>query len=471
MFCRDIIQFDFQPENKALKKIRIKPVHYIPLSFLLVITAGALLLMLPAASASGAGTDFLTALFTATTSVCVTGLVVVDTYAHWSLFGQFIILILIQIGGLGVVAVGSMIMLIRRKKFFLGDRMLLGDSLNVDRSKGLLLFLIRMFRGVFTVELIGAALCAVKFIPMFGIAHGLWTSLFQSVSAFCNAGMDVVGPNSMIDLRGSYILMFTTMILIVLGGIGFVVWFDLTDGIRNCIRYRYSPSMFFSRLPEHSKLVLMITAGLIVFGTACIFFAEYNNPATLGQMSLIDKLVNSLFQSITFRTAGFASIPQDSMTEVSCMAGYVLMFIGGSPVGTAGGIKTITAFLFFMNAFSYVNGKKENVIFHRRVPEEMMRKSSAIVFFSIITVFVMTMLLMSRGNIVHTDALYEVVSALGTVGLSRGITPKLDSVGRVIIIVSMYLGRIGPISMAIFFTRGTGSANSIKHANGKFYVG
>ena len=454
-----------------MKKPRIMPVHYIPLSFLIVITVGTLLLMIPAASAPGCRTSILTALFTATTSVCVTGLVVVDTYAHWSLFGQFVILLLIQIGGLGVVAVGSMIMLIRRKKFFLGDRMLLGDSLNVDKSRGLLMFLIRMFRGVFIVELVGAALCAVKFVPMLGIARGLWASLFQSISAFCNAGMDVVGPNSMIDVRGSYILMFTTMILIVLGGIGFVVWFDLTDGIRNCIRYRYSPRMFFSRLPEHSKLVLLITSGLIVFGTVCIFIAEYDNPDTLGRMGLFDKIVNSLFQSITFRTAGFASIPQDKLKEISCMTGYVLMFIGGSPVGTAGGIKTITAFLFFMNAFSYVNGKKENVVFHRRVPEDMMRKSSAIVFFSIITVFVMTMLLMSRGNTVHTDALYEVVSALGTVGLSRGLTPNLDAAGRIIIITSMYLGRIGPISMAIFFSRGGGAANSIKHANGKFYVG
>ena len=447
------------------------PVHYIPVSFLLVITVGALLLMLPVASAPGQQTGFLTALFTATTSVCVTGLVVVDTYAHWSLFGQFVILLLIRIGGLGVVAVGSMIMLLSRKKFFLGDRMLLGDSLNVDKRRGILQFLIRMFRGVFTVELIGAALCAIKFIPMFGVGKGLWASLFQSVSAFCNAGMDVVGPNSMIDLRGSYLLMCTTMALIILGGIGFVVWFDLSDGVATGIKFRYSPARFFSRLPEHTKLVLLLTLGLILFGAVCIFTAEYDNPDTLGNLSLSGKILNSLFQSVTFRTAGFASIPQDKLSEISCMTGYVLMFIGGSPVGTAGGIKTITAFLFFMNAFSYVNGKKENVIFHRRVPEEMMRKSSAIVFFSIVTVLVMTTLLLSRGGILLTDALYEVISALGTVGLSRNLTPNLDTVGRIIIILSMYLGRIGPISMAIFFTKGTGSTDSVTHANGKFYVG
>lgn len=452
-------------------KIRIKPVHFIPISFFVTIIVGTLLLMLPISSMSGEKTDFVTALFTATTSVCVTGLIVVDTYAHWSLFGQIIILILIQVGGLGVVAVGSMIMLIRRKKFHLGDRKLLGDSLNVDKNRGLLHFLTRIFKGVFIVEGIGALLIAVKFVPLLGIGKGLWASLFQSVSAFCNAGLDIVGPNSMMDLNDSWLLMCVTMILIILGGLGFVVWFDLMDGIKKGIKDHLSPATVFRHLPEHSKLVLFSTAGLIIFGTICIFAAERNNPDTLGSMDVPSALLNSVFQSVTFRTAGFASIRQENLTELSCVVGFLLMFIGGSPVGTAGGIKTVTAFLFFMNALSYIKGRKENVIFHHRVPEEMTRKASAIVFVSLATVFVMTMLLMSRGGIVFTDALYEVVSALATVGLSRGLTPSLDTAGRLIIIASMYLGRIGPISMAIFFTRGSGTSNMIKHADGKFYVG
>ena len=452
-------------------KTRIKPEHYIPFSFLAAIIIGSLLLMLPAASASGESTGFLTALFTATTSVCVTGLVVVDTYAHWSMFGQFVILILIQVGGLGVVAVGSMIMLVSKRKFFLWNRMLLGDSLNVDKKRGILLFLIRMFRGVFIVEAVGAALCAIKFVPMLGVGKGLWASVFQSVSAFCNAGMDVVGPDSMISLRGSYLLMITTMILIVLGGIGFVVWFDVIDGIKDGVKKRFSPARAFSRLPEHTKLVLVLTLILIAFGTVAILVAEYNNPATLGGMALPDKILNSVFQSVTFRTAGFASIPQDGMTEVSCMTGYLLMFIGGSPVGTAGGIKTVTAFLFFISAFSYISGKRENVVFKRRIPESLMKKAAAIVFFSICTVFVMTYLLMSGDGITLVDALYEVTSALGTVGLSRGLTPHLDRFGQIVIIVSMYLGRIGPISMAIFFAKGSKGDNLIKHADGTFNVG
>ena len=449
---------------------KLKPVHYIPASFLLAIIVGTILLMLPISSASGKMTDPLTALFTATTSVCVTGLVVVDTYAHWSFFGQLVILILIQIGGLGVVAVGSMIMVMTKRKLFLSNRMLLGDSLNVDGKKGLIHFLKRMFRGVIIFEVTGIFIYAVKFIPMLGFFKGLWASIFQSVSAFCNAGMDIVGPNSMIDLRDSGLLMITTMTLIILGGIGFVVWFDVIEGIKNAIEYRYGFKKGFSRLPEHTKIVLLMTTGLIALGSIIVFAAEYNNPDTIGQMSLGGKIMNSVFQSVTYRTAGFASVPQDKLTEISCTAGYILMFIGGSPVGTAGGVKTMTAFLFLINAYSYINGKSENVVFHKRVPEDLMRKSAAIIFFSIVAIFVMNMLLMSRG-ISHTDSLYEVVSALGTVGLSRGLTPNLDTVGRIIIIVSMYLGRIGPISMAIFFAKGNSGENSITHANGKFYVG
>ena len=454
-----------------MKNNRISPVQLIPVSFLLAILVGTFLLMLPVSTAWGESTGLLTALFTATTSVCVTGLVVVDTYAHWSVFGQTVILILIQIGGLGVITVASMIMLLGKKKFYLRDHMLLGDSLNVDKNKGLLPFLSHIFKGVFVVESIGAALYAVAFVPRMGWPRGLGAAVFQSISAFCNAGMDVLGPNSLMDLRDSPLVMWETMILVVLGGLGFVVWFDLIDGVKNGIRSRFSPGQITRHLPEHTRIVLILTAVLILSGTALIFAAEYGNPDTIGNMSLSQKLLNSLFQSVTYRTAGFASIPQDKLTETSCLAGYILMFIGGSPVGTAGGIKTVTAFLFFMNAVSYVRGEKENVIFHRRVPEEQMKKASAIVFVSLATVLVMAFLLMWRGGISQTDALYEVVSALGTVGLSRGVTPTLDTAGRIIIIVSMYLGRIGPISMAILFTKGDASKNTLKHAEGIFYVG
>lgn len=452
-------------------KIKISPVNLIPLSFLFTILIGTALLMIPIATAEGEKTSLLTALFTATTSTCVTGLVVVDTYAHWSVFGQLIMLILVQIGGLGVVTVASMIMLLGRKKFTLGDRLLLGDSMNVEKNRGLLGFLVRVFRGVFITEGIGALLYAVKFVPQYGFLKGMWASIFQSISAFCNAGMDILGPNSMIDFRESYYIMFVTMMLIVVGGLGFVVWFDLVDGIKDGIKKHFSFGRIISRLSEHTKLVLMITFILLIFGTVFIFVAEYNNPETMAGMSLGQKLLNSLFQSVTLRTAGFASVPQAGLTEASCVIGHVLMFIGGSPVGTAGGIKTVTAFLVFMNALSYIRGRNETVVFRKKVSTELMRKASAVVFVSLITIFVMTLLLLSRGGITLNDASYEVVSALGTVGLSRNLTPNLDAGGKLIIIVSMFLGRIGPISMALFFTNKKQLSNRVRYSEGKFYVG
>ena len=452
------------------KKIRFSAVKLIPLSFLIVILVGMFLLTLPVATVNGRSAGVLTALFTSTTSVCVTGLTVVDTCTYWSEFGQAVILILVQIGGLGVVAVASMIMMITRKKFSLGERILLKDSLNIDKNKEILFFLKRIFKGVFITEGIGAMFFSIHFIPIFGVAKGIWTSVFQSVSAFCNAGMDIAGSNSMIGYRDSSLVMTVTMILIILGGLGFVVWFDIADTLIVGIRQRYRPTQILSHLSEHSKLVLFATFFLIMFGAITFFVIEYDNPATIGNMSVPGKMMNSLFQSVTYRTAGFASVPQDGLTDASCVIGGVLMFIGGSPVGTAGGIKTVTAFLFFMNAFSYVRGRKEDVIFNKKVTAEMMKKASAIVLVSALTLFVVIILLLTRG-IGLTDASYEAVSALGTVGLSRNITPTLDVCGRLVIIVSMYLGRIGPISMAFFFSKINKSNKKIKHAEGNFTVG
>lgn len=452
------------------RKFRISPVQLIPVSFLLVIIVGMLLLMLPAATVTGESSGGVTALFTSTTSVCVTGLTVVDTCTYWSPFGQAVILILVQIGGLGVVAVGSMIMVMTRRKFSLGDRILLRDSLNIDKNKEVLIFLKRIFKGVFLTEGIGAFLFSIHFIPLMGVGRGIWTSVFQSVSAFCNAGMDVAGSDSMISMRDSSLVMIVTMVLIIMGGLGFVVWFDIVDTIRTGIRERYHISGIISHLSEHSKLVIIVTVFLILFGMISFLIVEFDNPATIGNMPLPQKIFNSLFQSVTYRTAGFASVPQAGLTETSCVIGGVLMFIGGSPVGTAGGIKTVTAFLFFMNAFSYIRGKRENVVFHKRISSEMMKKAAAIVLVSALTLFIIVILLSSRG-IALTDAAYEAVSALGTVGLSRNITPTLDLWGRLIIILAMYLGRIGPISMAFFFSRENKNNTKIQHSEGNFYVG
>ncbi len=451
--------------------LRLSPAHIIPLSFLLAIAVGTLLLLLPVSSADGMGTDFLTALFTSTSSVCVTGLVVVDTYTHWSLFGQIVILFLIQLGGLGVITAISMLMLFLRRNFSLRGRTLLQDALNIDSSLGLLSFLIRIVRGTLLVEGIGAVLYCFEFSSRFGFGRGLWISLFTSVSAFCNAGFDIIGPNSLSGYTDSPLVLIVTMVLIVLGGLGYIVWFDVCRCVRDGFRFRYSPRQAMRRMGEHTKLVLWLTLSLIFLGAVLVLLAEYRNPATIGNFSPGSKILNSIFQSVTFRTAGFYTVPQENLSDYSCIIGYLWMFIGGSPVGTAGGVKTVTLFLVLANAFSYVNTRRETIIFYRKIPEEMMRKASAIVTISFLSLAVSSLLLLFLEPVTLVDGLFESISAIATVGLSRGLTPSLHAAGRIIIIVTMYLGRIGPISLALFLAGPKSGKNSITFGEGKFYVG
>jgi trk system potassium uptake protein TrkH len=453
------------------KGIKLAPVQIIPASFFLAIMAGTILLMLPVSSASGRGTDILTALFTATTSICVTGLVVVDTFAHWSFFGQLVILALIQIGGMGMIAMASTIMLLTRKKFSLKDRMLLRDAFNLNSDNRVLRFLVRVIKGTLLVEAAGAVLYCFVLIPEFGVKKGIWCSIFNSVSAFCNAGMDVMGGNSLGNYRSNPLFMTVTIALIVFGGLGFVVWFDVLGRMRDGFRRNFSPVTVIKRFSEHTKLVLSFTIFLLLAGTLIIFFLEYDNPGTIGGYGLGGKLANSFFESVTLRTAGFTTFPQENMRGASCMVAYILMFIGGSPIGTAGGIKTTTFFLLVMNVRSYLRNQDENVVFHHRVSEESMRKASAIVFVSAGAVMLFTALLCIVNPVPMEDALYEVVSACGTVGLSRGLTPSLNALGRLTIIVAMYLGRIGPISLVALFAGNGADANKVRYSAGKFYVG
>lgn len=432
---------------------------------------GALFLMLPFSTASGESTDFITALFTATTSICVTGLVVQDTYSYWSLFGQIVIMILVQIGGLGMIAIAFTIRLMAHRKFSLKDRILLRDAFNLNSESRLLSFLTRVLKGTFLVEGIGAVLYSFVFIPQFGIKKGLWSAIFNSVSAFCNAGMDVIGNNSMGDYTGSPIVMTVTMALIVLGGIGFVVWFDVMERTKEGIRKRFSPRTVMKRLSEHSKLAICFTLALITGGTLCFLALEYNNPGTIGGMDFGTKLVNCLFQSVTLRTAGFTTFPQENLTTPSCIVGFIFMFIGGSPIGTAGGVKTTTFFLLMMNVRSYLRNQDDKVIFNHRVSEDAMRKASAIVFVSMSAVCALTTLLCIVNPVPLVDALYEVISACGTVGLSRALTPSLNTAGRLVIILAMYLGRIGPISLVALISRNSSESNRIRYSEGTFYVG
>ena len=459
------------PSKPTEKRLRFTSAQVIPVSFLLVISVGTLLLMLPFSTAPGEHTDFLTALFTSTTSVCVTGLVVVDTCIHWTLFGKIVILVLIQLGGLGMISVTSIIMLLAHRKVSLGMTVMLHDSFNLNSLSGLMRFLVRVFKGTIIVEGMGALLYMPVFIPQFGVIKGIWYSLFTSISAFCNAGIDIIGTDSLIGYNRDPLVLLTTMFMIVMGGLGYIVWFDILKGFRNGFRQKFTPVQIFKRFSEHTKLVLTLTLILVAGGAAVIFVTEYSNPLTIGDMPLGDKILNSVFQSVTFRTAGFASVPQEHLRESTCVFGDLLMFIGGSPVGTAGGIKTVTFFAVVLNAVSYIRNRNETVVFNRRFSPDTIRKAAAVMTVSFFVSFVMLLLLMMTDGVSLTDGLFEVLSATCTVGLTRGLTPTLGIAGRILIIVSMYLGRIGPISMALFFTGKKNDQNKVRHITGGFIVG
>ncbi len=424
--------------------------------------------MIPAATASGEKTDFLTALFTSTTSVCVTGLVVEVTATHWSLLGHVIILCLIQIGGLGIIAVTMGCMLVMRRQIGLRDRLLLGDAFNLSTASDLVPFLRRVIGGTFFVEGLGAIGYLFVFVPEYG-AKGIWYSVFHAVSAFCNAGIDLLGPDSLLPYANNVWMNIVTMLLIVMGGIGFIVWWDILDVIRRARRASYRMNVA-THLKLHTKVVLVTTA-ILLFGGAILFaMIEWNNPETLGTMRAGEKLMAALFQSVTARTAGFCTISQSGLRGASVLTMLVLMTIGGSPGSTAGGVKTATVALLTYAAMCTVKGQEEVVAFHKRISPRSVRKAWTVLSISLMIALVGTALLMQVCDATLEDALYEVFSAVGTVGISRGLTSQLNEAGRVIIIICMYLGRIGPISMAIAFSRKK-PENSIQYAEGEITVG
>ena len=421
----------------------------IALGFLAVIFVGTMLLMLPCMNRNGVWTPFVDALFMSTTSVCVTGLSLVNIYEYWNFFGQLVILILIQIGGIGVVAMTILLLMIFKKKVTLKERMLIQESYSANSMAGLVRLTKRILIGIGVVELTGAVLYAIQFVPEFGPARGSWISIFMSVSAFCNAGMDVLGGDSLTVYVSNPLVNGVTMGLIVVGGIGFFVWWDIirvirkwkNTGIKNC----------FWKLKLHSKIVLSMTAFLIITGAAFVFALEYNNPDTLGNLSLLEKIQAALFQSVTTRTAGFATINQGNFRESTALISSVLMFIGGSPAGTAGGVKTMTIAMILACTLSIVRGEKNTVVFRRTIPRDTVKKALAVftISFSALITMIIVFSIVQPASLV--DILYEVTSALATVGLSRNLTGTLNLGGKLIIILCMYIGRIGPISLVIAF--------------------
>ena len=415
------------------------------MSFLVTILLGSLLLALPISSADGEAVPYLDALFTATTSTCVTGLVTLPTVSTWSVFGQAVILILIQIGGLGIITIMSGLMLLLNRKMGIGDRLLIQDAFNLNTMAGLSKFVRNVLFGTLIIEGIGALLYMFVFVPEFG-AKGIWISVFNSVSAFCNAGIDIIAENSLCNYATNPLINLVTSALIILGGLGYIVWWDVLRVIKNSSSKN---RRLFRHLTLHSKIAIVTTLILIFGGGVLMLAFEYGNPATIGEMSLWDKIQVSMFQSVTTRTAGFATVPQENLTNASSVVSLILMMIGGSPVGTAGGMKTVTIAVLFCSAMATIRNKKNATVFGRCISADSIRKAVAVCVTFIIICLASTVLLMATSDAAALDAVYETVSASATVGLSRNLTATLNTVGKIIIIVTMYFGRVGPISLAV----------------------
>lgn len=449
------------------KKFMPSTTQIILLSFLVTILAGSGLLALPISSANGEAVPYPDALFMATTSTCVTGLVTLPTVSAWSVFGQVVILLLIQIGGLGLITIMSGLMLLLNRKMGIGDRLLIQDAFNLNTMAGLTKFVKNVLVGTFVIEGIGAALYMLVFVPEFG-AKGIWISVFNAVSAFCNAGIDIIAENSLCNYATNPFINIVTSALIILGGLGYIVWWD----ILRVIQSRSSKNRkIFRHLTLHSKIALTVTAGLIFAGAIFIFIFEYANPLTIGEMSLFDKIQVSLFQSVTTRTAGFATLPQENLTNASAAVSVILMLIGGSPVGTAGGIKTVTIAVLICSAFATIRNKKSATLFGRRISEESIKKAVAVVVMFLSMCAISTILLMATSEASVIDVVYETVSATATVGLSRNLTATLNTLSKFIVIVTMYFGRVGPISLAVALGSQNESQNVISEPTEEISIG
>ena len=449
------------------KKFSLSTTHMIMLSFLAVILVGSLLPSLPISSASGNAVPYLDALFTATTATCVTGLVTLPTATTWSMFGHVIILVLIQVGGLGVITIMSAIMILLQKRMGINNRLLLQDAFNLNSLSGIVRFVKRVLLGTLLVEGIGALLYMIAFVPEFGL-RGIWISVFTSISAFCNAGIDIIAENSLCNYATHPLINAVTSLLIILGGIGYIVWWDMMGlGKKAAVKKH----MRFRDLSLHSKISIATTLILILGGGILIFWFEYDNPLTIGNLSIFDKIQVSLFQSVTTRTAGFATVPQQDLTNASSILCLLLMFIGGSPVGTAGGIKTVTVAVLVVSAIATIQNKQDVSMFSRNISKQMVNKAVAVTLMSFSIMFTSTILLSAVSNADALDILFETVSATGTVGLTRDLTPHLNTAGKMIIIGTMYLGRVGPISLALALNSGKKHQNIIKNPTEEISVG
>ena len=412
------------------------------LGFIMVIMAGTFLLMLPIASKTGTVTHFFDCLFTSVSATCVTGLVVVDTFNHWTLFGQIVILVMIQIGGLGIITISAIVYTVFRRRIGLNMRNMIQESIYAFQLDGITNTLKRIFRRTIIIEMIGAAVLCSRFIPQLGVAKGIWYGIFHSISAFCNAGFDLMGRfgaySSLTTVKNDPVILITLMALVLIGGLGFVVWDDIIDKKFKIRKYSL-----------HSKVVLIMLVSLVAGGTVLYLIFERDN--LFAGMSPGERLLSAVFASVTPRTAGFNSIDVEGMTQASKILTCILMFIGGNSGSTAGGIKTTTVVVMGAYIFSSLARTTGTSVLKRRIGDENI-KTASMVFGLNLSILVSALLVISCvQRLPLDDVLLEVFSAMGTVGLSAGITRSLLPVSKIILMIMMFSGRIGTVTFAVTF--------------------
>lgn len=442
-------------------------------SFLLVILTGTILLMLPIAHRDHQAYSLIDALFTATSATCVTGLVVDITVEEFTIFGQAVILSLIQIGGLGLMTLMAVFILLLKSRLSMHEKMAMKEMLNQDQVFNMHRFLMDILKYTMLFEGCGMLLLALRFIPDFGLLRGLFKALFISVSAFCNAGFDNLGTVSLMDYAHDPLVMITVIALIVLGGLGFAVWFDLRDKLKLWLKREIHWDKFHKSLSLHTKVVLFMTFQLIVVTAIVIFILELDNPGTIGSFSWWEKGLTSVFESVTLRTAGFSSINYAQLTMATKFFMILIMFVGGSPGGTAGGVKTTTLAVLVLYILANLRGHIHTVTFRRTISLEIITRAMSIFFINLLTLIFGVFLLCILENQAFIDLFFEATSALATVGLSLGITASLSLGGKIIIILLMFVGRIGITTfvMSLVSHHNGKQQNGVAYPNGTIIIG
>lgn len=435
------------------KKRSFSPVRRIAFSFFMVIFVGSLLLALP--FANNGITEYINHLFIATSATCVTGLVPVTVAEQYTTFGHIVIIILIQIGGLGFLTLLNLVYVVFKKRLSFTNKIVMQEALNQNSMKDIGNFIKHVIKYTIFFEGLGAILLSFVFVPEFGLLKGIYYGIWHSISGFCNAGFDILGSSSLIPYQGNLIVNFTICGLIIAGGLGFIVWMDVKDCIFNYFKKhkKFRLRKFIGDLNIHSKVVIIMTTILLVSGAIAILLLEMNNPKTIGDMPFWEQVVVSFFQSTTLRTAGFASTDIVSLHTSTKLLMSIFMFIGGSPAGTAGGIKTTTLALVFLYIGSLVKGTEKVDVFKRAISDNLVKRALSIAIISFFITMIALFILSVTESKPFIDLCVEVFSAFGTVGLTANVTPYLSFVGKIIIISLMYIGRIGPMTMLLVFAR------------------